>query len=226
MGVPMPAGRSAAERRAQKAERDARFRAAALEAMDVGKGWTGAGRSGDAFDAGIELGVKRATEAVVAGRPLSLTERRTVRRDVLARQAEAQPQAKRPSIRERLERMTSEERLAAVASIRDPEAAAYAERIRIDVEEIDADAEYLVALEREESWLGEHEDEEDIEPADELADWSPGMSPAEARVAEHEAAVADPWGSAQASLAAEESEYSDDLEDGFVEDDYLGDEAA
>lgn len=108
----MPAGRPAEERRQHRTERAAKWKAAVAESMDLGRGWTGPGRGRDPFDAGVELATKQATAAREAGRPLRPSERREVRREVLAQQAGTKPagQARRPTIDEYLESLSERQR--------------------------------------------------------------------------------------------------------------------
>ena len=179
-------------------------------------------------DGGSDLAIARAEAAVAAGRPLRGTERRAVRHEVMAAHAAAQPQKRRPRLREHLESLTEAERLAAVEKVTPgTRERAYMERLVESIAEVEYDAELLAAQQNEEAWLAA-EDDDEPEP-----EWTPGLNPAEARALEHEVAVADPWGSAQASLAAETAGplYTGDpaeLEDGYdVDDDFEpGDEAA
>ena len=180
-------------------------------------------------DGGTDLALARAAAAAEAGRPLRGTERREVRREVMAAHTAAQPQQRRPSLRERLERMTEPERLAAVEKVTPgTRERAYMEHLVRSIEEVEYDADLLAAQQNEEAWLAAQDDEPEPSQGSEWTpEWTPGLSPAEALEVEHDAAIADPWGSAQASLAAEESEFSDSIEDGYVEEDYFeGDEAA
>lgn len=171
-------------------------------------------------DGGTDLALARAAAAAEAGRPLRGTERRAVRHEVMAAHAAAQPQQRRPSLRERLEGMTESERFAAVAKVTPgTRERAYMEHLVRSIEEIDAEAEYIAAVQNEEAWLAAQDDEAELPQESEWTpEWTPGLSPAEALEVEHEASVGDSWGSAQASLAAEESDFSDDLDDGYVED--------
>ena len=196
------------------------------------------GRRATVEDGGSDLAVARAEAAVAAGRPLRGNERREIRHDVLSRQAPAgQSQRRRPTVDEWLERISPEERANIEHSERFAKmsevARAHVLRRRDAFEEIEEQAEYLAAFQTEEAWLAAQGDDE---PEPEWApEWTPGLNPAEARALEHETSLADPWGSAQASLAAEtagplyngpeDAVWSDDLEDGYVDDD-LGGEAA
>jgi hypothetical protein len=151
----------------QKAAQRARFKAAALAAMDVGKGYTATEGASGVLDGATDLAVAAATRATAAGRPLRPNERREVRQQVLGeqvgRQPGGQPQRRRPTVREWLERMTPEER----ASVEQTDtfarlsakAQAHLLRVRDDVDEIDARAELLLAQQREDEWLAEQEDE-------------------------------------------------------------------
>src|SRR2546421_199223 len=80
------------------------------------------GGASRAIEGGTELATKRATAAVELGRPLKGNESRRIRREVLGEQAgrgpAGQPQPRRPSLRDRLEAMTPDEREAVLASIK------------------------------------------------------------------------------------------------------------
>jgi hypothetical protein len=154
-----------------------------------------------AEDGGSDLGLSYSRRAIELGRPLRPSERREVRRQVLDAHVGANPGQRRPTLRERFERMTPAERQAAIASARDPEARGYLEQLADDVDAIDAQAEFEFQQGLEDEYLAAVEDEPEPEWATE---WTPGMSPAEVAATEHDAAIGDPWGSAQAALADDE----------------------
>ncbi|MFL5934982.1 MAG: hypothetical protein ACJ75Q_00555 [Gaiellaceae bacterium] len=212
-------GAEAQRRREFKAKRAASMKAATHAALS-GDGVDTTMRVRDPiFDGAADLATAKAQAAVAKGRPLKLHERREVRREELERQGSGQPagqpQRRRPSIRERLEAMSPGERDAAVASVRDPEVRAYVAGLRDDVERLDAEAEYLVALEGEEALLAEGGPSrywpEDSEPLTEAE------LQAEAGIA---AATAGPLYTGDG-----DDVYSDDLEDGYdVDEDEEGEE--
>ena len=170
-------------------------------------------------DGGSDLAVARAEAAVAAGRPLRPTERREIRHDVFGRQAPAgqQPAAK-PTLRQRLEAKSPAERRAVLAGIKGEREHAHIARTIASIENVEADADFLHAQWLEEQALANDEDAmpqrywpEEPEPLteDELQ--------AHADIA---AATAGPL-----YTGDPEELYSDDLDDGYADDD-LGGEAA
>jgi hypothetical protein len=161
-----------AARRAAKAEREERLRSTALDSLDVGRGWSGPGRASDVVDAGIAEAVATTSERVAlrtarGGREVQQAQRELAAKkaEVRGQQAAGKPKSKRPSIRERLEAMSESERDRVVASIRDPQVRAYVAGLRDDVNEVEQEAEYLAAVEREEATLATLKDDEPF-------DWS------------------------------------------------------
>lgn len=187
----------------QKAERAARFKAAALDALDVGKGYTAGEGASRVLDGAEELATKRATAAVEAGRPLRPNERREVRRQVLGDQAgqrSAQAaKSKRPTIRERLEAMDWEARAEVVESIKDPKVKAYVARIAADVDQIEEEAEYRAAVESEERSL------HNLEAEEEEFDWASASAAGEGAVEDEGDQAEDTFGAWAPSMTVEEA---------------------
>jgi hypothetical protein len=234
-GPTMPAGRPAEERRQRKAERDARFKSAVAEAMDFGKPRP---QLHDPFDAGAELATKRATAAVELGRPLRPSERRQVRREVLARQAGTKPagQSRRPTIDEYLVSLSERQRdeIEQTDWFRGLDERHQADvRRRVDaLAQVEEEAEYEFQIWKEQRSLANIADDDDddvdwaaaaseetIASAAETA-WSDGLTEAERR------AAADIAAATAGPLYTGDSEevYSDDLEDGWGIDEEEGDD--
>jgi hypothetical protein len=195
----------------RKAERDERMRASALDALDVGRGWSGPGRSPDpVFDGGTDLSLRMSDASVRAGRQLRPHEEREIRRELRAEQAgqraARQPQSRKPNIRARLEAMSPAERDAAEATIQDPEVRAYAARIRAEVEAVEEEAEYLAAVDHEERTLAEIED-------DEPYDWSVHEG-----IVDQAAAANDEQAETYIDWEAVTDPNASDIEDGYEED--------
>jgi hypothetical protein len=236
-GPQMPAGQPVEERRRHKAERDARFKSAVAEAMDFGK--PRPHLHDPVFDAGAELATKRVTAAVELGRPLRPSERRQVRREVLAEQAGAQPagqsQRRRPTIDEYLESLSERQRdeIEQTDWFRGLDERHRADvRRRVDaLAQVEEEAEYEFQIWKEQRSLANIADadddvdwaaaasEETIAAAAETA-WSDGLTAAEQRAAEDiAAATAGPL-----YTGDPEEVYSDDLEDGWGIDEEGDDE--
>jgi hypothetical protein len=128
------------------------------------------------MDGGAEIATARATAAIEAGRPLRPTERREVRRTVLAEQAGAQPagqpQRRRPSVREWLEAMSPEQRAEFEFTERfqqlSEQAQAHVLRVRESVDAVEEEAEYRHQLYLEDEAVSEHQ--ANIEPEGEWAE--------------------------------------------------------
>lgn len=181
-------------RASDKAAQRERFKAAALDALDVGKGWTGPGRGGGSVvDAAIAEAVATTGEranvrAAVATRDphrIQQASAALAARKAELRQGEAaggQQRRQRPTIDDYLERLTQRQR-------EDIEQSAWFrkldERHQADVrrrlavlEEIEQEAEYRVARDLEEQALLEEEDE------DESSAWDDSGSDFEERLGE------------------------------------------
>jgi hypothetical protein len=169
-------GPDAQARRERKAARDASFKAAALDALDVGKGWSGPGRGRDPFEPGVELATKRPSAAVELGRPLKPSERREIKHQVLAKQAGKQQtgrptagQAKKPTIDEYLESLTERQRDEIEESgwfrgLDDRHQADVRRRLAL-LEEVEQEAQYEFDRWREEQELETYEDDADVAAA-------------------------------------------------------------
>jgi hypothetical protein len=229
-----------AARRAQRAARAERMKAVCKEALGSDGPDTTMRARDPIFDGAADLATAKAQAAVERGRPLKLHERRALRHEELARQAGQTPgqppRAQPPRLRDRLEAMSDADRDEAVASVTlGTRERAYIEHLVDSIREDEGAAEYLNAVVDEEQSLRNIAALDDDEPpfdwdnpeADPVADaapsWSPGMTPAEMRAAEAEAAAAHPWDAAQAALAAGPLYTGDpaELED---EDDYFVEE--
>lgn len=196
-------GPEAQRRREFKSARAARTKAAALEALDVGRGWEPHGpqqKVADPLDAGTELAVTRAAAANERGRPLRWQEQRDVRREVLARQAReqpaGQPQRRRPTIDEYLESLTERQReeieqSAWLRSLDERHQAEVRRRLAV-LEPVEAEAEYafqmwkaeqsLEAIDHDGEWVSRAEWSDDD-------GWSSELSEAERRAADDIAAA-------------------------------------
>jgi hypothetical protein len=211
----------------RKAERAASFRAAAADALDVGRGWTGPGKGYDpVFDSGTDLSLGLSKAAVEQGRPLRPHERRGKRRELLDQQAgqraAQQAKAKKLSVDEWLERMSPQARAEVELTEKfqnlSEQAQAYVLRRRSALEEVLEEADYRVAVEDEETAFAGYEDEDvsppwlpqDREPTDEEQEaWDGYLATAEPEAPIDWEAVTDPNA---------EPVYSDNIEDGYEED--------
>jgi hypothetical protein len=177
------------------------------------------------FDGAADLAITKANAAVERGRPLKLHERRDLPSAELARQAGQQPaqgQRRRPTIDEYLERLSERQREEIEQSVwfqgLDERHQADVRRRLAVLERVEAEAEYEFQIWKDEQQLANIDDDvswrRDVHAVDE--DWS-ALTDAERQAgADVAAAISGPIGDA--------SEYSDDLEDGFVADDYLVEE--
>jgi hypothetical protein len=154
-----------------------------------------------ALDGGAELATKRSATAVELGRPLRPSERRKLRRE--HREQAGKPPAgqsagqRRPDIAARLEPLSPAERDRVIESMAgDPEVQAFVIRKRAELEEAEEEAEYLLAVEREEAALQNIADEEEF-------DWET------LDTVEVEPDEGEPWG---AGLTAPEQQALRDLE--------------
>jgi hypothetical protein len=157
------------ERRAKRAAQAERTRSTALDALDVGKGWSGPQATSDVLDGGTELALRQSRAATEAG-PLRGSEQRKLRREF-----REQPIGRRqPSTFEWLEQKTPLERDEWVAG---EQFASFPEHVqafvlkeRARLEEAEEEAEYRLALQREEDSL------EAIEAGEEF-DWETEVEP-------------------------------------------------
>jgi hypothetical protein len=161
-----------------------------------------AGTYDPVMEGGAELGAGRARAAVEAGRPLRPSESRAVRHETLGaqagRQPAGQPATKKPTLRDRLEAMSDNDREAAIASVTPgTRARAYIERLVASIRGVEEEADLLVAQEDEERLLAEGEDDYTLE--------------------EEAQALAniDPAGEWQLVEDDDEPGWSDDVEDGY-----------
>ena len=171
-------------------------------------------------DGGTDLALARAAAAAEAGRPLRGTERRAVRHEVMAAHAAAQPQQRRPSLRERLEGMTESERFAAVAKVTPgTRERAYMEHLVRSIEEdprrggVHRRGSERGGMARRAGRRGGASAGVGVDAGMDARLEPGGGARGRARGLGRRL-----MGSAQASLAAEESDFSDDLDDGYVED--------
>jgi len=159
-------------RRQRKAERAERFKAAALDALDVGRGYTAGEGASRVLDGAEELATRRATAAVELGRPLRPNERRQIRRETL--EQGQQQQRRRPTIDEYLERLTQRQRdeidqSAWFQNLDERHQADVHRRLAV-LEQIEEEAEYRVARDLEEQALLEEEDQDESSAWDESDD--------------------------------------------------------
>jgi hypothetical protein len=138
-----------------------------------------------ALDGGAELATRRSAAAVELGRPLRGSEARKLKRQFRQERAGEQPAGqpagkRKPDIAARLEPLSPAQRDRVIESMAgDPEVQAFVIRKRAELEEIELEAEYQVALEREEAAL------QNI-AGDEAFDWE--------RLDTVEPEPAEPWG--------------------------------
>jgi hypothetical protein len=159
--------------------------------------------------------------------------------ELRSQQPAGQPQRRRPTVDEWLERMTPTDRANLEMSERfqslSEAAQVHVLRRREALEEVDDAADFLLAQEDEEQALRNIAAlDDDAEPFDwnnpeadpvaAAASWSPGMTPAQMRAVEAEVAAAHPWDAAQAALETAGPLYTGDPAELEDENDYFVEE--
>jgi hypothetical protein len=153
-------------RRERKAAQAERVKAVALDSLDVGRGWSGPGRAPDVVDAGIAEAVATTSERVAlrtarGGRAVQEAQRNLAAKKAAVRgqQTAGKPTSK-PSLRDRLERMSESERLDVVESMRPGRERDYVDGLVVSIAEVEEEVEFRHARFLEEEQLAAYEDAE------------------------------------------------------------------